>query len=193
MSPSNQEAEFIDAGRYIVEVKRSKRKKTATKNVKSLLVSIVSPLDSPIENLQEVLRNKRKWIIEKLAIQREAQPPSERSFVSGESIPYLGRNYRLKVVKGPHQRAKLINGKLVVQLPKGSETPMMVRNAIIRWYWELAYRKLNEKTKRYAKVLGIETPIIDVKDFKSRWGSCTPKGVVQYNWRIIMAPNSVCD
>jgi predicted metal-dependent hydrolase len=35
--------------------------------------------------------------------------------------------------------------------------------------------------------------MIDVKDFKSRWGSCTPKGEVQYNWRIIMAPNSVCD
>jgi predicted metal-dependent hydrolase len=32
-----------------------------------------------------------------------------------------------------------------------------------------------------------------VKDFQSRWGSCTPRGRVDFNWKIIMAPNRVVD
>jgi predicted metal-dependent hydrolase len=193
MSAPKIDPEYIDAGKFIVQVVRSKRKKTATIKVESGLVSIVCPSSTDIEKLEQVIKAKRKWIIEKLAIHNQSQPPSDRKFVSGEEIPYLGRHYRLKVIKGPYQRAKLLKGRLVVQLPKGSETPAMVRNAIVRWYWELAYKKLLVKSQRYAKLLNIDAPDIDIKDFKSRWGSCTPKGEVQFNWRIIMAPNRVCD
>jgi hypothetical protein len=52
---------------------------------------------------------------------------------------------------------------------------MMVRNAIICWYWELAYRKLTEKTKRYASHMGIEVPSLDIKDFKTVGAAARPK------------------
>jgi predicted SprT family Zn-dependent metalloprotease len=41
--------------------------------------------------------------------------------------------------------------------------------------------------------VGVETYGYKVKEFQSRWGSCTPRGRVDFNWKIIMAPNRVLD
>jgi predicted metal-dependent hydrolase len=46
---------------------------------------------------------------------------------------------------------------------------------------------------RYSPIVGVETNGYKVKEFQSRWGSCTPSGRVDFNWKIIMAPNRVVD
>jgi len=40
---------------------------------------------------------------------------------------------------------------------------------------------------------GSYTSSVDVKSYRSRWGSCHKDGRVYFNWRIIMAPHSVVD
>jgi len=193
MATQRTSTEFIDAGRFIVEVYRSSRRKTAQIRVESGLVSVVAPESTPVERLEEVVQGKRQWILQKLAVHREAQPVRTRSFISGEALPYLGRNYRLKVERGPYAPVKLSQGRLHVQLPNGSEAPQIVRNAVVRWYRANALKRLKQKTQRYSEIIGVEPRDVSVREFKSRWGSCTAKGEVHYNWRIVMAPNRMCD
>lgn len=193
MTMQHTPTEFIDAGRFIVEVYRSSRRKTARIRVESGLVSVVAPTATTIERLEKVIQDKRSWILQKLAIHREAQPARARSFLSGEALPYLGRNYRLKVKRGPYAPVKLKHGRLHVQVPNGSDNPQIVRNAVVRWYRTNALRRLEQKTERYSAMIGVDPREVSVRDFKSRWGSCTAKGEVQYNWRIVMAPNRICD
>jgi predicted metal-dependent hydrolase len=50
-----------------------------------------------------------------------------------------------------------------------------------------------EKTNRLAKAIGVKPISIKVKSYKSRWGSCSSKGDVSYNWKIMQAPSSVID
>jgi predicted metal-dependent hydrolase len=52
---------------------------------------------------------------------------------------------------------------------------------------------LREKIIRYSPIVGEETNGYKVKEFQSRWGSCTSSGRVDYNWKIIMAPNRLVD
>lgn len=187
------DAEYRDAGGFIAEVIRSSRRKTADIRVEQGVVSVIVPQDLPDERIDRLLADKRVWIKEKILVQREARPASHRRFVSGESIPYLGRNYRLKVIDGPFKAPKLDKGKLVVSVPGGSNAPDMVRNAIIRWYRRRAAEKLPGKVKRLAPSVGVTPGKVEIKAFRSRWGSCTPKGDVAFNWRIMMAPNRVVD
>jgi predicted metal-dependent hydrolase len=193
MSSELKGAEYIDGGRFIVEVIRSSRRKTAQIKVESTMVSVVAPKTAPIEQLERVIQNKRSWILQKVAAQREAMPVNQRQFISGESIPYLGRNYRLKVEQGPFAPPKLVHGRLHIQTPDGSNNPHLIRNALIRWYKRNALNRLEQKTKRYSAIIGVEPTTVSVREFKSRWGSCTSKKELQYNWRIIMAPNRMCD
>jgi predicted metal-dependent hydrolase len=41
--------------------------------------------------------------------------------------------------------------------------------------------------------MGIEFKRISVRELKYRWGSCTPTGVLTFNWRIVQAPTVVVD
>ena len=67
------------------------------------------------------------------------------------------------------------------------------RSALIRWYKRNAKRKFNEKVERYAKVVGVTPRSISIKSFKSRWGSCSAEGDVDFNWVVVMAPNCIVD
>jgi hypothetical protein len=184
---------YIECQGYIVEIIRTDRRKTADIRVEEGAVAIVVPQVTSNEKVEQLINSKHHWITQKLAAQRDVMPASSRRFVSGEALPYLGRNYRLKVETGHFKPAKLINGRLVVTVPADSNQSAMVRNAVIRWYKRHAQEKLTEKAERYAKLMGVMPKSIGIKTFKSRWGSCLKNGHIDFNWLVMMAPNRVVD
>lgn len=187
------QSEYIDGGGYITEVIRTSRKKSADVRVEDGAVSIVVPMELEQERIQQILNDKRRWIKEKIYLHREAMIGIDKDFISGESFSYLGRNYRLKVNRGHFKPVKLIQGRLVVTVPNGKEQPHMIRNALVRWYKHLAEQKLQDKAERYAAIIGVNPTGIGIRTFKSRWGSCSVKGKIDFNWKIIMAPNRMVD
>jgi predicted metal-dependent hydrolase len=69
----------------------------------------------------------------------------------------------------------------------------MIRNALVRWYKRNAELKFREKVARYADIVGVDPADVGIKTFKSRWGSCSSKGRIDFNWKVIMAPNRIVD
>ncbi len=185
--------EYRDGNGFIAEVIRTNRRKSADIRVEEGAVSIVVPTNTSGEKIDQLLVAKRQWIKEKIALQQELNPASTKQYVSGEAFPYLGRNYRLKVETGSFAPVKLLNGRLVATLPKGDERPYMIRNALVRWYKRQAEQKLQEKVKRFAPIVGVEPAGVGIRTFKSRWGSCTARGKLEFNWQIMTAPNRMVD
>jgi hypothetical protein len=56
-----------------------------------------------------------------------------------------------------------------------------------------AKRDLSAAVKRYTARLGVDASRITVRDTKSRWGSCSAKGALNFSWRLILAPPFVLD
>lgn len=185
--------EYRDGNGFIAEVIRTNRRKTADIRVEEGAVSVIVPVSTSLEKIDQLLSSKRMWIKEKMALQRDMAPVSSKQFVSGEAFPYLGRNYRLKVVCGAFSPVKLLQGRLLVQTPEGSQQPHMIRNALVRWYKRQASLKIREKVARYAPLVGVKPTGVTIKTFKSRWGSCTAKGELEFNWLIMLAPNRMVD
>ncbi|WP_233220376.1 M48 family metallopeptidase [Photobacterium sp. GB-50] len=77
--------------------------------------------------------------------------------------------------------------------PDDIDHGIYARKGLITWYKRQAEKKIREKVERYAHIVGVETGVIRIKSFKSRWGSCTPYGDLEFNWVIMMAPNRVVD
>ncbi|MBN7797156.1 YgjP-like metallopeptidase domain-containing protein [Parahaliea mediterranea] len=192
MTARQPQAEYREGRGFIAEVIRTSRRKSADIRVEDGAVSVVVPTNTTTERIDQLLAAKRRWIKEKIALHREQAPPSTRRFVSGEAFSYLGRNYRLKVETGNFTPVRLLNGRLLVTVPSGSQQHM-VRNALVRWYKRQAEHKLIEKVTRFAPQVGVEPTGVGIKTFRSRWGSCTAKGKLEFNWRIMMAPNRMVD
>ena len=68
-----------------------------------------------------------------------------------------------------------------------------LKASIEQWYKTKELGRLIDKTKRYATILTVEPTIVNQKDYKAMWGSCSPKGVISYNWRIILVPHKIVD
>ena len=185
--------QYIQGRGFVAEVIRTARIKSARLQVDEGAVSIIVPDALADVRIEKLLKDKTRWIKEKLYLYQQTMPVSSREFVSGEAFPYLGRNYRLKIESGAFQPVKLKQGRLVVTLPKEVATPQLVRNALVRWYRLQAQQRFAEKVLRYAKVVGVSPTAVDIKTFKSRWGSCNIKGEVQFHWKVILAPHRIVD
>lgn len=185
--------EFIDGASYLVEIKRTSRSKTASLKVEEGRVMVVVPKALPLDRIQKIVDDKHDWIMDKIASYKKATPASNKQYVSGEAFPYLGRNYRLKVLNGVYQPLKLVNGRLQLTIRESAIQDYFTRGALIRWYKRNAKRKFTEKTERYAKIVGVEPKSTSIKSFKSRWGSCSPEGDLDFNWAVVMAPNRIVD
>lgn len=164
-------------------------------------VSVVVPENIDQAYIDAVLRRKAAWILRRLAEFREIKPVStHHEFISGEKIPYLGRQYRLKVVAEDNASDVTLtfqNGRFIAIAPKSS-SPLWRQERIQQtfrdWYIRHGAIKVQQRTTLYAPRLGLTPPSkIVIKDQQTRWGSCTKNGIININWRILMAPMRIVD
>jgi len=181
------------------KIRRSPRRKTVAVSVdRQNGVMLTAPLEAGVPRLDRVVRDKARWILDRLrhVQQAEAELP-EREFVSGESYQYLGRHYRLKVVRRAHSgEAKLERGWLVVPVSthaNESQRAELVRESLETWYRRHAAQRLPERVSHWHRRVGVPVPKVIVKNQLKRWGSCDSKGNIRFNWRIIQAPMRLVD
>ena len=108
-------------------------------------------------NIATLIRKKTNWIRQKLQLHKDSKPDIPKEYVSGESFAYLGRHYRLKFLEGPKATVRLINGRLIMTLPKAQKTAENCRNALEKWYRFHAEAKLRDKLSRFAMLLATST------------------------------------
>ena len=162
-------------------------------------VVVTAPAGASTERLDAVVHGKARWIVEKLRRERTVQPGvPKREFVDGETFLYLGRQYRLKVVRGARQSSVVLRGgRLVVTLPVarkgGAEAAKAVQKALLGWYRKKAAERLPERAKHWSGKLGIGPPRVLIREQSQRWASCDPAGNLRFNWRIVQAPTKLVD
>lgn len=135
------------------------------------------------------------WILSKIKFNQEVKYPHKpKEFVSGEAFQYLGRNYRLKVLSGRHEKLEFRNGRFYISLSDNNNSrDETLKKLLTAWYTSNAERKLKERIERYAERLGVKYNNIKLKSFTRQWGSCYLNGDLAFNWRIITAPISIVD
>ena len=181
-------------------IRRSPRRRTVSVAVDPEDgVLLTAPVGVPVERLDEVVKDRARWILGKLRSADEAEPrPAPKEFVSGETFLYLGRQYRLRVLarKTPGE-TKLRAGWLLVEVERclsGPRRASAVRDGLVAWYWAMAQHRLPERVQAWAHAAGGK-PIGDIiiSDQRRRWASCDSAGNLRFNWRIIQAPLRLVD
>lgn len=63
----------------------------------------------------------------------------------------------------------------------------------MQWYKNEAQKVIQERVEYYSQLTGIKYKSVTITDAKRRWGSCGPKGSLNFTWRLVMAPLRVID
>lgn len=195
-------ADTVDFGGQEIKFALSKtsRRKTVAITVGFDGVRVLAPSDLDDGRIADLVKKKAPWILRKEAMYAELSGvPSRKEFVSGETFHYLGRPYRLKVVRDPQAIVTRISARgsnlLAPVLP--DHDPVIARSAVRsglrHWYIARANRKFSERMQLVCLALGIEPGSISVVDQSKRWGSCDARGRIRLNWRLVMAPVPLID
>ena len=169
----------------------SRRKTLSITVERDRSVVVMAPVGTTPEKIHEVVESRKLWIYEKT---RHAQKynelphPPGKELVTGESMLYLGRNYRIELMD---TESKLIHFDQKFIVPRGMAT--QGKSEFRRWYKEMAHERILPRVQRFAKSLGVMVNEAKIGDSRFRWGSCTPKDNVTINWRLIKAPVFVID
>ena len=179
---------------YVIRRSSRRRKTVAVSVGPHGEVSLLAPENLPTATLDGVVRRKAKWILQRLRhAQGNGTPLSPREFVSGESVLYLGRHYRLKVDAGPDEPAKLRGGWLHVSTDVGHGRGAKVRASVVAWFRQQAHARLSERVALWQARAGVPMPRVVIADQQRRWGSCDTHGTVRLNWRVMQAPIRLVD
>jgi len=175
-------------------LKRSTRAKQVRLEIRRETgLTVVIPKSYKIGKLSSLLEIKQGWILSNLVKYKEVQsPPAERALKSGDIIPYLGKDLKVLTRQNDHNvdSVELQKNTLVVSL-KSADSRLNV--ALEQWYRMQAAKLIKERTDKLSALLGVSYNRIIIRGQKTRWGSCSRKGNLSFNWKLLMTPEPVID
>lgn len=169
---------------------RSKRKTVGLEVTPEALLIVRAPRNLSRREISEIVDKESPWILKKQQFFRENNSKvREKDFKEGEEFFYLGKAYKLRVVRNTAD-ALIVSGNLFYL---SDECIDNAREVIEGWYQRRAYEVVTERATYYSCVSGIKFKEINISDAKKRWGSCSPNGNLNIAWRLVMAPLRVID
>jgi predicted metal-dependent hydrolase len=160
-----------------------------------LTVIVKAPEKTKLEDVEKKVYHRAKWILNqqrRFEIYLPDVPP--RKYVSGESHRFLGRQYRLRIIKSDTDQIKLTRQFLEVYSPDMSSAN--VRVLVENWIREQANKIFQEHLSTSYNKLAREKilyPKISIRRMQSSWGSCSAKGTITLNIKLIQVPVEYID
>lgn len=172
------------------------RRRSISIEVQSAHVLVRAPLQVADSVLHDFLREKTRWVQEKIHEQQQALAAiPQHTYAAGSFLPYLGHDIRLVLGSGSVARVVLHDQQLHVLLSRRRRmsAPEQTRRLVQGWYQQQALTLLTEKTDRLCLTMGLQHTGVSIRATRTKWGHCTSRGAIQYNWQIILAPEPIVD
>lgn len=160
--------------------------------------------------VREFVQSKADWIIQKR--QEVAEHQSKKmthTYQSGDVFLYLGDEYVLTLVVAGRKRVELVRETMNETIVACAQECLKYRNKLIlyttsfepqkiekqlkEWYKKQATEYITNRVEYFAQMIPGEYYGIVMENRKGRWGSCSSKGELTFNWRLMLAPPEIID
>lgn len=161
-------------------------------------VQVTAPKGYSEAMAEKLLRQKAAWLLRHMQRLETAERYAESLTLShGTHLLFQGDSHTLLLLadggKRPH--VSCCQAQITVHLQEligDGNHPQVIRTLQL-WYWQQAKEKLEQRTAYWSDQMKLRPRRLCLRDQKSRWGSCSSTGTINYNWRLIMAPPEVLD
>lgn len=164
--------EKIEYGKETIEFEllQEDRKTLSIEVLPTSKIKVKAPENKNKQDILKKVQKKAKWIKkQKQYFVDNYKKQDEKKYISGECFRYLGKQYRLKVIKSDIDSVKLKNGYLIVEY--NLKTPAKLIN---KWYKDKAisvYKKELDKCFQRFTACELVKPTLKIRKLTKRWGS----------------------
>lgn len=167
---------------------RSKRRTIALIVELDGTFTVRAPLRVPQAEIDSFIQQKANWLVRTQEKMKSAQPAVKKQYADGESFLFLGSLFDLKLVE---------RQKPVLQFNDGFTLSQSARERgeayFVRWYKERAFEVISGLVREYSQKHGFTPSQVKISSARTRWGSCSSTGKLNFTWRLVMAPLEVVD
>lgn len=146
----------------------------------------------PQDYIDRYVKDKAAWIVKHLDnFKGTSSEEVPRDYVSGETVKYLGKQYRLRVIAGAPEGVSCNEG-FIYLTTQDKHNYQRKKKLLSQWLRQQAEEVFNRSLDTvYPKLrkYGVKRPGIMIRVMKARWGSCLrDRRMLQLNFELIKAP-----
>lgn len=142
------------------------------------------------ERLDPIVRERADWLHEVLTRMELKARDTQVDLERGDPVRWLGRWIPTSLERcGKRAVVRMDADRLLLRVPEG-EDPW---DALIAWYRREARAIFEDRVRYWAGRFGLQPGKVSVREQRTRWGSCTHRGDLSFNWRLVLAPDWVLD
>jgi predicted metal-dependent hydrolase len=177
-------------------MRRSVRRKRAMLSLSDRGLMLAVPLRMSSRAIEDFLQLSHPWLRRHLPRwQASARPHLELDTL--QQVLWMGESLRVDpvatdVAAADASRVDRQTTSVTVSLPDPGDFASL-RLALRGWIQGQALPHFTERARYFAPVVGVGLPPIKLTEARTLWGSCTPKGLVRLNWRLMQAPPHLID
>lgn len=165
-------------------------------------ITVKAPFGTTKEYIRQCVRKKAEWILSKTKkLEKRQEKACDRYFEDGEILFYLGQKYAFRQIwEGSIKKENMAAIRLDAETkeiqmyytgPKW--TPEEKKGILEQWYRGEAKKHLGLLAEKFSHKIPCSFNTIRIKNQKTCWGSCSAKGNLNFNWRIMMAPPEISE
>ncbi len=183
---------YQNSGRYMkrtvsYQLRYSRRAKRLRLEVVPGEVRVTAPPGTGISVIEEFVQSREKWVMDKLSdFASISSPCSPAAYTDGSEISVLGKKAILRVAEV--QEFVLRDDILYGCLYRG----MDLNRSAGKWLDGQLLSFVNKTVEKYSSP-GLVPSRIRLGNARTRWGSCSPRGVIMINRKLVHAPPEVVE
>jgi predicted metal-dependent hydrolase len=151
---------------------------------------VIAPAWATLDDVRGFVAGHADWIARKRAL--FAQRPAPRAeLADGVPLPFLGGALTLRWHPRPRARARV--ERRGGELHAEAADHAALRAALESWYRAAAHEHALERIAHFAPGVGRAPRRVSIRAQRSRWGSCSARGTVSLNWRLMQLDAALVD
>jgi len=162
-------------------------------------LTLIAPLLMGKRGIDMFISQHIIWIEKQLAkIEKQKRLRPKFQYQSGDRYYYFGEQVTLDVKPVDKKRPaiKVREDKMIITLHRKisrSDGVIAVKKSIEGFYRRKAEEVIHDRLQFFNEHYGFKYNRVTMRNQKTRWGSCSRAGNLNFNWRLIMAPIEVID
>lgn len=145
--------------------------------------SVSSPHLTPVFLIQNFIQNNSDWIIS------HSQKISSKSKISQlKKITILDKDYKLEFINTQNDSVIILEPEQIIYANIAKSTEKHIKKTLEKKLRPFALKLINNELRSLSTQYNFEYNNVTVRNQSSRFGSCSSRGNLNFNWQIILFP-----